>query len=277
MKKIAFLFLLLFISIQAFAENGNTSGPSEPTKDDGPPLINKDALSGGENEGKPSGEKNEENPEKKKKDIGEKDKGKKPEELEKTIFKDNPGYFKSKGMVGIYGFLPDFHSKTFQDGNIGGGGFAYYNLANQFWGNVAVGVSSDYTFTKASRGNYTANMKLAPVTFNIAYMTASDTVNFWGGGGISYNFADTDIRDVTFNGNTVAANKKVMLNFWSADVFIGGEYIFTEKYKFGAFFEFRYTFTQPVHLNSDFGSLGSIHDTMTLQRFRYTVGFTYHF
>lgn len=189
---------------------------------------------------------------------------------------DNPGYLKSHGMVGIYGFLPDFHSKSMRDNDPGGGGFIYYNLYNAFWGNVMMGLSSDYTSTRLVRGNYKANTTLAPVTLNMAYMTSSDTVNFWGGVGASFTFMNSDIREVTGVGGGL--HKKVLTTFWATDLFIGGEYIFTDfsKEKFGVFFEFRYTFTQPVNLKADFGN-ARINDTMTMQRFKYILGFAYHF
>lgn len=189
---------------------------------------------------------------------------------------DNPGYLKSHGMVGIYGFLPDFHSKSMRDNDPGGGGFIYYNMVNDFWGNVMIGLSSDYTSTKISKGNYKANTTLAPITLNLAYMTSSDTVNFWGGVGASYTFMNSDIRDMEGVGGGL--HKKVLTTFWAADLFVGGEYIFTDfsKYKFGVFFEFRYTFTQPVNLKADFGNV-KLNDTMTMQRFKYILGFAYHF
>lgn len=191
---------------------------------------------------------------------------------------DNQGYMKSRGMVGIYGFIPDFHSKTLKDGNIGGGGFVYYNLTNMFWGNFMLGLSSDYTFVRASRSEYNANINIAPVTLNFAYMTSSDMLNVWGGFGGSYTFADVDIRNVTVSGVSHSVNKKMLTGFWGADLFVGGEYIFSTNPKFGAFFEFRYTFTTGLDIKQDFTDIGAhINDTMTMQRMRYTVGFTFHF
>ena len=194
--------------------------------------------------------------------------------------KNNPGYMKSYGMVGLFGFLPNFHSKSFRDGDIGGGAFAYYNLFNDFWGNVAIGLSSNYTSTRAARSNYIANYRITPVTFNIAYMTSSDILNFWAGAGVSYTFLNTEIRSVTsVDGVSYSdLHKKNSTVFLAGDVFVGGEYIFHEEYKLGVFFEFRYTFTEGVKLKVDYGDMNAkINDTMTLQRFRYAIGFSYHF
>ena len=56
----------------------------------------------------------------------------------------NYGYAKRHGMVAITGNLTDRISNAWGELAPGGGGFVYYNILNDFWGNFSIGLSADY-------------------------------------------------------------------------------------------------------------------------------------
>lgn len=189
----------------------------------------------------------------------------------------NHGYAKRYGMVALTANLTDRISNAWGDIAPGGGGFIYYNVLNDFWGNFSIGLSADYIggdfTTKDKKINGKAHM--APVAFNIAYMTASKVVNAWIGVGVSYNFATFNISggavdDVNYQKFT---QNSQLLGF---DAFAGLEYLFTKDGRWGAFFEFRYTYAQNPKFNIDLSG-GSVSDTLDMQQLKYTIGFSYHF
>ena len=58
---------------------------------------------------------------------------------------------------------------------------------------------------------------------------------------------------------------------------IGLEYLFTKDGRWGAFFEFRYTYSQVPEIKLNISGIGAVSDKLDTQRFKYTVGFSYHF
>ena len=107
-------------------------------------------------------------------------------------------------------------------------------------------------------------------------MTSSNIVNAWIGIGVSYNFAAFDISGGTNNGvyyNDFTQNSQLI----GVDAFAGVEYLFTKDGRWGAFFEFRYTYSQNPKFNLDLAGIGSISDTLDMQQLKYTIGFSYHF
>lgn len=52
----------------------------------------------------------------------------------------NYGYAKRYGMAAITGNLTDRISNEWGDLAPGGGGFVYYNILNDFWGNFSIGL-----------------------------------------------------------------------------------------------------------------------------------------
>lgn len=190
----------------------------------------------------------------------------------------NIGYADRYGMVGLYGHLSDYIGKEWGDMSPGGGGFVYYNILNDFWGNFSIGINADYVggdFT--SKNGIKGKVHMAPLSLNVAYMTSSNVVNAWAGVGFSYNFATLDITGGTYNNVSYGAQGSQSSQLIGVDAFAGLEYIFTQDGRWGAFFEFRYTYSQIPEINLNISGLGSISDTLDTQRFKYTVGFAYHF
>lgn len=190
----------------------------------------------------------------------------------------NIGYAKRYGMVGIYGHLTDYIGKQWGDLYPGGGGFIYYNILNDFWGNFSIGINADYVGGEFTTSNgIKGRTHMAPLSFNIAYMTSSNVVNAWIGAGFSYNFATFDMTGGTYNGVYYGGSQKQYAQLMGVDAFAGLEYLFTKDGRWGAFFEFRYTYSQVPELNYNIAGVGTSVDTIDTQRFRYTVGFSYHF
>ncbi len=190
----------------------------------------------------------------------------------------NYGYAKRYGMVAITGNLTDRISDDWGDLAPGGGGFVYYNILNDFWGNFSIGLSADYIGGdfKTKHQNIKGKAHMAPVALNIAYMTSSTIVNAWIGVGLSYNFATFNLSGGTNNGisyNDYTQNNQLI----GVDAFAGVEYLFTKDGRWGAFFEFRYTYSQNPKFNLNLESIGNISDTLDMQQLKYTIGFSYHF
>ena len=179
---------------------------------------------------------------------------------------DNPGYYVSYGMAGLYGTRPDYTNNGHKDGGTGGGGFIYYNLINKIGGNLALGISADYAEGKFNKDSLSLKYRITPTAFNIAYMTASDFLNFWAGLAVTYTFFSCEIK----NGGTIPDQNPGVIG---GDAFAGIEYIFTENKKFGAFFEFRFSLTDNVRINMDSETGEKINFTRT----RYSLGVSYHF
>ena len=174
----------------------------------------------------------------------------------------NYGYAKRYGMVAITGNLTDRISNAWGDLAPGGVGFLYYNI-----------LSGDFT-TKNQQIKGKAHM--APIALNVAYMTSSNIVNAWIGIGVSYNFATFNISGGINNGVSYGdfTQNSQLLGF---DAFAGVEYLFTKDGRWGAFFEFRYTYAQNPKFNLDLTGIGSVSDTLDMQQLKYTIGFSYHF
>ena len=190
----------------------------------------------------------------------------------------NIGYAKRYGMVGLYGHLSDYIGKEWGDLSPGGGAFAYYNIFNKFWGNVSIGISADYVggeFT--TKNGIKGKTHMAPLALNLAYMTSSNVVNAWAGVGFSYNFATFDITGGTYNNTVYGAQGSQSAQLIGVDAFAGLEYLFTKDGRWGAFFEFRYTYSQVPNINLNISGIGAVSDKLDTQRFKYTVGFSYHF
>lgn len=190
----------------------------------------------------------------------------------------NIGYAKRHGMVGIYGHLSDYIGKEWGDLYPGGGGFIYYNILNDFWGNFSIGINADYVggdFTTAK--GIKGRTHMAPLSFNIAYMTSSTVVNAWAGVGFSYNFATFDLTAGSYNNIQYGTNERQYSQLMGVDAFAGLEYLFTKDGRWGAFFEFRYTYSQIPELKLNINGVGTVTDKLDTQRFKYTVGFSYHF
>lgn len=190
----------------------------------------------------------------------------------------NIGYAKRYGMVGLYGHLSDYIKDDWGDLFPGGGGFIYYNILNDFWGNFSIGFNADYvggdfTTSKGIKGK----AHMAPLSLNVAYMTSSNVVNAWAGVGFSYNFATFDISGGTYNNTAYGAQGKQYAQLIGVDAFAGLEYLFTKDGRWGAFFEFRYTYSQVPEINLNISGIGAVSDKLDTQRFKYTVGFSYHF
>ena len=190
----------------------------------------------------------------------------------------NYGYAKRHGMVAITGNLTDRISNAWGELAPGGGGFVYYNILNDFWGNFSIGLSADYIggdFT-TKKQNIKGKAHMAPVALNLAYMTSSNIVNAWIGVGVSYNFATFNISGGTNNGVSYGdfTQNSQLLAF---DAFAGVEYLFTKDGRWGAFFEFRYTYAQNPKFNLDLTGIGSVSDSLDMQQLKYTIGFSYHF
>lgn len=189
----------------------------------------------------------------------------------------NIGYAKRYGMVGLYGHLSDYIKDDWGDLALGGGGFIYYNILNDFWGNFAIGINTDYVGGDFStQKGIKGKTHMAPLSLNVAYMTSSNTVNAWAGVGFSYNFATFDIAGGTYN-NISYAPENQQAHLIGVDAFVGLEYLFTKDGRWGAFFEFRYTYSQIPELNINVAGIGKVSDALDTQRFKYTVGFSYHF
>lgn len=190
----------------------------------------------------------------------------------------NYGYAKRHGMVAITGNLTDRVSNAWGDLAPGGGGFVYYNILNDFWGNFSIGISADYIggdFTTKNQ-QIKGRAHMAPVALNLAYMTSSKMVNAWIGIGVSYNFATFNISGGTNNGVNYAdfTQNSQLIGF---DAFAGAEYLFTKDGRWGAFFEFRYTYSQNPSFNLDLTGVGVVSDSLDMQQLKYTIGFSYHF
>lgn len=191
----------------------------------------------------------------------------------------NPGYAKRYGMVGLFGHLPDYINDSWTDMAPGGGGFIYYNVLNDFWGNLSLGVSAEYVAGSYKDNNIRGYAHMAPIAFNVAYMTSSDVLNFWIGVGVSYNFVNFDMSGGTYSDGTFFhKNKYLQDQVVGVDAFAGAEYIFTKNGRWGAFFEFRYTYAEKANFSLNAPETAMpFSATIDTQRFRYTVGFSYHF
>ena len=191
----------------------------------------------------------------------------------------NIGYAKRYGMVGIYGHLSDYIKDEWDNElSPGGGGFIYYNIFNDFWGNVSIGVNADYVGGKfVTEKKIKARAYMAPLSLNLAYMTSSNIVNAWAGVGFSYNFATFNVKEAYFNNTKYGLDTSITNQLIGVDAFAGLEYLFTKDGKWGAFFEFRYTYSQMPKLEVNIPNVGTVSDELDTQRFKYTVGFTYHF
>ncbi len=194
---------------------------------------------------------------------------------------DNPGYYATHGMAGIYGTLPDYIHGDNKDGGIGGGGFIYYNVINKIGGNFSIGVSADYAGGEFNNGTFRAKMNMTPVALNFAYMTASDFLNFWAGLAVTYTFLDIDIKDGNvpdrINGGFGKLSRQ-STGVVGGDAFVGAEYIFTENKKFGVFFEFRFSLTDSVKIDRYVPEQEyRIDDKMNFTKLRYTLGVSFHF
>lgn len=190
----------------------------------------------------------------------------------------NHGYAKTYGMVALTANLTDRISNAWDEIAPGGGGFIYCNILNDYWGNFAVGISADYiggSFATKDK-NIKGKAHMAPVAFNVAYMTASKVINAWIGVGVSYNFATFNISDGTIDGthyNDFTQHDQ-LLGF---DAFAGLEYLFTKDGRWGAFFEFRYTYAQNPKFDINLAGTGNVSDKLDMQQLKYTIGFSYHF
>lgn len=193
----------------------------------------------------------------------------------------NYGYEKRHGMVAITGNLTDRVDKSWGDLAPGGGAFIYYNVLNDFWGNFALGVSVDYIGGDFStQNNIKGRADMVPLAFNVAYMTSSKTVNAWVGIGVSYNFATFKISDGAVNiplpnnsNNNVSYSGYTQSNqLLGFDAFAGLEYLFTKDGRWGAFFEFRYTYSEMPTFSTGIDS-----DKLDMQQLKYTIGFSYHY
>ncbi len=192
----------------------------------------------------------------------------------------NEGYAKKYGMVGLYGHLSSYITGAWDNELApGGGGFIYYNLLNNFWGNLSLGVNADYVGGKfKTKDNKIAGrVHMAPLSLNLAYMTSSKVINLWAGIGFSYNFASFDIDSVTHNNREHSINVSQNSHLIGVDAFAGIEYLFTKDGSWGAFFEFRYTYSQKPELQLNIKNAGTLSDILDTQRFKYTIGFTYHY
>ena len=113
----------------------------------------------------------------------------------------NYGYAKRHGMVAITGNLTDRISNAWGDLAPGGGGFVYYNILNDFWGNFSIGFSADYIggeFT-TKKQNIKRKVHMGPISLKFAYIKSSKIDNAWDGIGVSYKFSKIKIFYVTNN------------------------------------------------------------------------------
>ncbi len=191
---------------------------------------------------------------------------------------DNPGYYETLGMVGIYGFMHDFTNKYSDDRGISGGAFAYFNALNTIYGNFSIGLSSDYTKSKFKPGYMNADLDIAPIALNLAYMTSSDFINGWAGLAFTYTIVNVGIKDGFINGVNIGRQSKDLKGVIGGDAFVGLEYIFTKNKMFGAFFEFRYSLTEKLKYQKYIPEQNiHINDKIDLSRMKFTLGISFHF
>lgn len=191
-------------------------------------------------------------------------------------------------MIGIFGNLPDFVSNTFQDSTPGGGGFFYYNILNDFWGNLSIGLSAEYlSGTHKSKLNSSKGyIHMAPFRFlSLAYFTSSDVINFWGGIGPSYTFVTYDLKGggVNNNGGSLSPyglpTSYIDKGIWGVEAFAGVEFLFSKDARWGLFFEFKYNFSEKLKIDVPYpnGSGNKYSTEIDTQHMRYAIGLSYHY
>ena len=276
MKKILYILsFLIFLSSVSYANNNNAS-PFGDNSFDGS-NINQQQRN---NENKQDSSVEDENINK----DNSKPK-KKTSDLDKPF---NKGYAERYGVIGIFGNLPDFINKSFQDNTPGGGGFIYYNILNDFWGNFSIGLSAEYlSGTHAAKNNSIKGyIHMAPFRFlSLAYFTSSDVINFWAGIGPSYNFITYDVKGGgANNGNNgllpySLPTSHIDKGLWGVEAFAGIEFLFSKDARWGLFFEFKYNYSESLKINVPYadGSNRSYETSIDTQHMRYALGFSYHY
>ncbi len=194
----------------------------------------------------------------------------------------NVGYKKSLGMVGGYLNLPDFVQDDYKDYSPRGGAMIYFNVLNKIWGNVALGISSEYIGTEfngyVNGFNVDSDIVVIPTTFNVAYMTSSRLINAWAGLGVSYAYFKYDIKNGSYNSTTFGKQESVSGSTYGVDGFAGVEYMFTDSGNIGLFFEFRYSLLDVGRVSQQISGISQTYKhNLTLDRFRYSIGVAYHF
>lgn len=194
---------------------------------------------------------------------------------------NNPGYYETNGLLGVYGFTPNYFNSDNENGGMGGGIFAYYNILNKIGGNLSIGISADYSSGKYDNNVFRADTTIMPIALNLAYMTASDFLNVWAGLAFTYTFADFDITDGNvpnrINGSFGPQGSE-SFQLMGGDIFTGIEYIFTQNKKFGAFFEFRVSFTESASVKRYIPQQQySFEEDINFSRMRFMLGVAYHF
>ena len=193
---------------------------------------------------------------------------------------NNPGYYETNGLFGVYGFSPDYFNGD-SSGSIGGGAFAYYNILNTIGGNLAIGISSDYGQGNFDNGVFKADTSTLPIALNLAYFTASDFLNVWGGLAFTYTVANIEITNGAvpnrINGEFGPQGKE-SVELLGGDIFAGIEYIFSQNKKWGAFFEFRVSFTESTKIERYVPEqLYTFEDDVNFSKMRFLLGVSYHF
>lgn len=196
---------------------------------------------------------------------------------------DNPGYFKSRAFIGVYGYYPDYYEGDMSDGDISGGAFVYFNVINTIYGNAMIGIGSLYEYGNFSRNisedKYTANFRNANFQLNLAYMTSSNMINAWGGVGFTLNLYDLHFRSYTDGASTpIGLDTHQYLTTPGIDVFVGAEYFLTQNKLLSIFLEARYSFNENliVHKPID-GTNFIISDLVNTFHLKIAVGLALHF
>jgi len=195
---------------------------------------------------------------------------------------DNPGYFKSRVFMGVYGFYPDYYDSDISDSDISGGAFVYVNVINTIYGNAMIGIGSVYEYGNFNRNvsdsNYKANFKNTNIQLNLAYMTSSNMVNAWGGVGFTLNLYDLHFRSYSKESTYIDLNTNQYLTTAGIDVFVGAEYFLTQNKLLSIFAEGRYSFNENLIVHKPIaGTNIVISDLINIFHLKISIGLAFHF
>ena len=208
---------------------------------------------------------------------------------------ENPGYYRSPGFLAASAGTIYYQGSTSSPGEIRPFVFGMFNLFQSEYGNIALSAGALFS-SPAMKTNYatlagqdiSARIKGTHYTAEIGinYITGSDTINFWIGGGYNYSFLESKLKNVkNESGSPSSYSQNYSQNVTGMHYYLGLEYILTKNGKWGMFFLFRVQETDRAQhkLDSNIsfadGTTATVNTQkgMCLSNKSYMFGLTYHF
>jgi hypothetical protein len=202
---------------------------------------------------------------------------------------DNPGYFRSPGFVAISAGYVYHGGNTTNEKAIRPHVLGMINLLQSEYGNLALSLGAMYSTPESEYDTgsvrYDISAKQYSGEIGLNYLTGSNSVNFWLGGGYSYNYVTADAKSFR-NASDVSANYNKSFTDTTGGFFlhVGIEYILTKDGNLGMFFQYRYTDADraqfDIDTNLDFGGSPQAlknQSSLTTSNQLFFFGVTYHF